>query len=69
MKDEQCWVIKKEGYYVNPKYRSLYTGIATGFTFYSSEETMKKNLEALGEGFHSDYINLKDVPDGERIYD
>ncbi len=69
MKDEQCWVIKKGEYYVNPKYKALFTGQCTGFTFYSNEETMRKDLDMLREGYYSEYINLRDVPKGERIYD
>lgn len=68
IEDEKVWVIKRGNYYVNPKYQSLYTGRATGFTFYSNEETMRKRLDELGEGYSCEYIGLNGIPDGERIY-
>lgn len=68
MKDEQCWVIKKGKYYVNPKYKALFSGHATGFTGYTNKETMQKDLDMLGDGYYSEFINLRDVPDGERVY-
>lgn len=70
MFDQQCWVIKnKDGYYVNPDFKALFTGITTGFTGYINKETMKKDLEMLGERYHAEYINLKDIPKGERVYE
>ena len=68
MFDELCWVIKKDNFYVNAKFNAFFTGITTGFTGYSNEETMQKDLQRLGEGYHAVYLNLKDVPRGERIY-
>lgn len=69
MFDQQCWVIKNEdGYFVNAKFGVLFTGITTGFTAYTNEETMKKDLEMMGEDYYSRYINLKDIPKGERVY-
>lgn len=69
MFDQECWVIKKDKYYVNAKFKALFTGITTGFTGYTNEETMKKDLEKLSEGYYSEFVNLQDVPDGRRIYD
>ncbi len=68
MFDQQCWVIKKDGYYVNAKFKALFSGLTTGFTGYTNEETIKKDLEKLGQGYYSEYINLKDVPKGKRVY-
>lgn len=69
MPDEQCYVIKNEdGYYVNAKFRALFTGITSGFSGYGDENEARKDLERLGRGYHLEYINLKDVPKGERIY-
>jgi len=69
LKDEMCWVIKnQEGYYVNPKFGALFDGYTTGFVFYGKKEILKKNLKMLGEGYYSEYLNLKDVPQGERVY-
>lgn len=69
MFNQQCWVIKnKDGNYVNSDFRALFTGITTGFTGYTNEETMKKDLEMLGQEYYSEYINLKDVPKGKRVY-
>lgn len=68
MFDLYCWVIKKGEYYVNAKFGALFTGITTGFTGYTNEETIKKDLEMMGEDYYSRYINLKDIPKGERVY-
>lgn len=69
MLNEFVWVIKnQDGYYVNAKFKALFTGHTTGFTFYSKKETMQKNLDTLGEGYYAEYINLKDIPDGKRVY-
>ena len=68
MFDQQCWVIKKGEYYINPDFKALFTGITTGFTAYTNKETMEKDLKMLGEEYYSKYINLKDVPKGERVY-
>jgi hypothetical protein len=69
MFDQQCWVIKnQDGYYVNAKFRALFSGITTGFTGYANKETMQKDLGRLGEGYHSEYINLKNIPKGKRVY-
>ncbi len=68
MPNEMVWVIKKGEYYVNPKYRALFTGHTDGFTFYSNEEIVKEKLAILDEGYYSEYINLRDIPEGERVY-
>lgn len=35
---EQCWVIKnKDGYYVNPNFGALFTGITTGFVCFNNK--------------------------------
>jgi hypothetical protein len=58
----------REGYFVNPKYGSLYTGITTGFMGHTREEEVKKSLEKLGEGYYAEFVNLNDIPNGKRIY-
>ena len=69
IQDERCWVIKNEdGYYVNAKFRALFTGLCTGFTGYMNEDVMKKDLDMLGENYHAEYIWYKDIPEGERVY-
>lgn len=69
MPNQECWVIKnQDGYYVNPRFRALFSGHATGFTFFTIEETAKKRLGKLGEGYYLEYVNLNDIPDGERVY-
>jgi hypothetical protein len=69
MLNEMVWVIRNEdGYFVNPKYGSLYTGITSGFMGHTREEEVKKSLERLGEGYSVEYVNLSDIPNGERIY-
>jgi hypothetical protein len=75
MQKESVWVIKNEkGHYINLRKRNhkyylttSYTGITTGFAFYTNEETMKNDLNILGKGYHSEYISLKNIPNGERI--
>jgi len=70
MFDQQCWVIKnKDGYFVNAKFGALFSGLTTGFVGYDDEERAMEDLDMLGEGYYSEYINLRDVPKGERIYD
>lgn len=69
MKNEMVWVIKKGEYFVNPKFRALFSGITSGFTGYTNEQTMLKDLEILGADYYSEFINLRDIPDGKRIYD
>jgi hypothetical protein len=54
---------------VNAKFKALFSGLTTGFTGYTNELAIKKDLDMLGEGYYSEYINLRDVPKGERIYD
>lgn len=69
MQNEKVWVIKKGEYYVNAKFRALFSGRTTGFTGYTNELTMQKDLEKLGEGYYSEYVNFNDIPDGERFYE
>lgn len=72
MQDEMVWVIKKDGLFVNPKFRALFSGYTSGFTFYNNEETAKDKLDKLGglnDGYYIEYINLKNIPKGKRIYD
>lgn len=65
----KCWVIKnKDGYYVNPDFTALFTGKTTGFTGYINKATMQKDLEKLGAGYYAEYIDLKEIPKGKRIY-
>ena len=67
--DERVGVIKdRDGHFVNPKYQSLFTGLCTGFTGYTNEDALKKHLEMLGEGYYAEYINIREIPDGERVY-
>ena len=74
MQNEMVYVIKnQDGLFVNPKFRALFSGITSGFTFYGSEDLAREKLSRLGgldelNGCYLDYINLKDVPRGERIY-
>lgn len=69
MFDQQCWVIKNEdGYFVNAKFGALFIGITTGFIAYDNEETARKDLDKLGREYYLEYINLKDIPKGERVY-
>lgn len=69
MFDQQCWVIRNEdGYFVNAKFGALFTGITTGFIVYNNEETARKDLDKLGREYYLEYINLKDIPKGERVY-
>lgn len=68
MTDQQVWVIVNEdGYYVNPKYLSLYTGLCTGFTYYNNKKTMQKDLDMLGGRYRVVYININDISEGERV--
>jgi len=70
MPDRQVWVIKnQDGYFINPQHLTRCTGITTGFKFYNNEETAKRKLELLGKEYHSEYINLMDIPNGEMIYE
>jgi hypothetical protein len=68
--NQQCWVIKKGKYYVNAGFKALFTGRTTGFVGYDKDKEgiMKKDLEMLGEGYYAEYINFREIPDGERIY-
>jgi len=69
MQDEMVWVIKNEnGYFVNANFGALFTGRTSGFSGYGREEEMKKDLEKLGEGFKAKYINMNEIPRGERVY-
>jgi len=69
MQQERCWVIKnQDNYYVNPKFKVLFTGLCTGFTGYTDKETMQKDLDMLGEGYYSEYIYYKNIPEGRRVY-
>ncbi len=69
LSDRQVWVIKnQDGYYVNPDFQVLFTGHTSGFITYSNKETMEEDLEMLGEGYYSEYININDIPKGERIF-
>jgi len=59
----------KKGYYY-----TTYTGITTGFTYYTgdvgkktAEEKLKKLNEQFKCNFILDYIDLQDIPDGIRI--
>lgn len=72
---DQCWVIRNaDGYYVNVRgtkkgyFYTLYTGLTSGFTFYTSKKKMEDDLGLLGEGFYYQYINLNNIGDGERIH-
>ncbi|MCE5220169.1 MAG: hypothetical protein LLF98_02580 [Clostridium sp.] len=74
MLNKQVGVIRnQDGYFVNMRqikgghYYTLYNGITTGFTFYENKKTMDNDLKILGEGFYTEYISLKDIPDGIRI--
>ncbi len=70
-RDERVWVIKNsEGYYVNPKFKALFSGLCSGFIFYDKdkEETIQKDLDMLGVGYHSEQVNLNEVADGVRVY-
>ena len=69
MQSEMVYVIKNEdGYYVNAKFGALFTGRNSGFSGYGDEGMVKKDLERLGEGYYAEYVNLCDIPKGERIY-
>lgn len=71
MQDEQCWVIKKGEYYVNANFGALFSGVTTGFIFYSSEDLAKEKLNKLDEldnRYYIEYMNLKDIPNGERVH-
>ncbi len=77
MLNEKVGVIKnKDGHFVNVKqtdqghYCTFYTGISKigSLTFYSSKERMEEDLEILGEGFRAEYIYIKDIPEGVRVY-
>ncbi len=68
-RQEMVWVIKNSrGYYVNPKFKALFTGRTSGFTAYTNEDLVIQYLNVLGEGYHSEYISRKDIPDGERVF-
>lgn len=66
--DKEVWVIKKDGYYVNANFKALFSGLCTGFTGYTNEDTMKEDLEMLGEGYYAEYIRYDEISDGERVY-
>ncbi len=69
MLDENVWVIRdKNGYFVNPNFKALFTGHATGFVFYTNEDIVRKKLDILGDGFYVEYVNLGDIPDGARVW-
>jgi hypothetical protein len=75
MPDEFVWVIRdRRGHYVNVRklkkghYYTTYDGVTTGFAFYNNEETIRRDLELLGMGFYSEYINLRSIPNGVRIH-
>ena len=74
MPNRQEWVIKnQDGHFINVRrikkgyYYTRYTGVTTGFASYENEETMRKDLEMLGEGFRAEYIKLNEIPDGIRV--
>lgn len=69
MLNREVWVIKnQDGYFINPQHLTRCTGITTGFKFYNNKEIVKKKLEGLGKKYHSEYINLMNIPAGEMIY-
>jgi hypothetical protein len=75
MPDEYAWVIRDQrGHFVNVRklkkghYYTTYDGITTGFAYYNNEEIMKRDLELLGIGFCPEYINLRSIANGVRIY-
>jgi hypothetical protein len=69
MQDKMVYVIKNEnGYYVNPKFGALFSGITSGFIFYNNKDIIKQDLKKLNDKHYSEYINLKDIPRGKRIY-
>lgn len=71
------YVIKDEnGNYVSPRenrkkwYFVLFSGITSGFTFYSNVDTAKKEmgkLNSLGHGFSLEYVEFKSIPNGKCI--
>lgn len=70
MSSQRCWVIKnRDGLFVNADFGALFSGRTTGFTGYDSEARMKEDLERLGSGYYSEYIDLWSIPRGERVYD
>ncbi|MFA6843706.1 MAG: hypothetical protein WCR33_04820 [Bacilli bacterium] len=69
LSNAMVYVIKKEdGLYVNAKFGALFTGRTSGFSGYGDKEEMKKDLEKLGDGYYGEYINLNEIPIGERVY-
>lgn len=69
MLNDHVWVIRnQDGLFVNPKYRSFYTGMTTGFTFYESKKSLRDDFSKLGKGYYLEYISFKKIPDGERVY-
>ena len=69
MRDEQVYVIKnKDGYYLNANYGVLFSGVTSGFIFYNNTDTLRRDLERLGEGYHSEHVNFSELPNGKRIY-
>lgn len=75
MLNQKIWVIrrKQDGLFVNVRplkkgcFYTLYNGRTTGFAGYTSEDTMRKDLEMLGEGFIEEYICFNDIPPGARV--
>lgn len=69
--DQQCWVIKKDKYYVNAGFRALFTGRTTGFVGYINKGKMQRDLDRLGgleEGYYYEQVDLSKIPLGERVY-
>lgn len=75
MLNQMIWVIrrKQDGLFVNVRplkkgcFYTLYNGRTTGFAGYTSEDTMRKDLEILGGDFIGEYIGLNQIPRGKRI--
>lgn len=66
----RCFILTDEGWFY-----CSFTGLTTGFTFYSNELTAKRELEELrnfnnkynfGKKFYLEYIDIKKIPNGKR---
>ena len=72
------YVIKDEdGNYVSPRkkdrkyYFVLFSGIVSGFSFYINADIANSKINkfnGLGNNFRLEYVDLKSIPRGKRVY-
>ena len=78
MKSSMVYVIKNgEEEYIAPRktnvewYFVAYSGDCEGFTFYTNENTAKKEMNQLnriGNEIYLEYIDINLIPKGERLH-